>query len=83
MPSGPTACSEAERVLLRALASPLDEEVFQRAVEALEAEPEFFAAISIAHMVEPLRLRSSHDPMEALEAGPWPDDAGRHFDERG
>jgi DNA primase len=69
-PAHVTACSEAERILLRALASPLDEEVFQRAVEALSDQPECFESISIAHMIEPLRLRASHDPMEALDHGP-------------
>ncbi len=62
-------CSEAERILLRALASPLDEEVFQRAVEALAEQPECFAGMSVAHLTEPLRLRSGHDPLEALEPG--------------
>ncbi len=65
-----THCSEAERILLRALASPMDEEVFQRAVAALTEAPECFAAMSVAYLTEPLRLRSCHDALEALEAGP-------------
>ncbi len=69
-PERATACSEAERVMLRALALPLDEEVFQRAVEALSDHPDCFAGMSVAHLIEPLRQRSGHDPMEALEHGP-------------
>ena len=68
-PSGPSACSEAERVLLRALSSPLDEEVFQRAAEVLEAEPECFAGVSVGHLLEALRNRATHDPLEGLDAG--------------
>lgn len=68
-PMRATSCSEAERVLLRALASPLDDSIFAQAVTALESHPECFASIGIAHMIEPLRLRPSHDALDALEAG--------------
>jgi len=64
-----TACSEAERVLLRALSLPLDEEMFQRAAEAVESNPELFAGLGVAHLLEPLRLRSEHGPMVAVEPG--------------
>lgn len=68
-PAHATSCSEAERVLLRALASPLDDRIFAQAVEALGAHPECFTAIGIAHMIEPLRLRPTHDALDALEPG--------------
>jgi len=68
-PMRAASCSEAERVLLRALASPLDDRIFSQAAKALAAYPECFASIGIAHMIEPLRLRSTHDALDALEPG--------------
>jgi len=67
-PMRPTSCSQAERVLLRALALPLDDERFLQALAALDAHAECFASIGIAHLIEPLRLRSTHDALDALEA---------------
>ena len=64
-----STCSEAERVLLRALAMPLDEEIFARAVDALVEHSDCFAALSIAHLLDPLRSRVAHDPLEAIEHG--------------
>jgi DNA primase len=68
-PMRASSCSEAERVLLRALALPLDDRIFADAVAALETQPECFASISVAHLIEPLRLRSTHDALDALEPG--------------
>jgi DNA primase len=68
-PMRAASCSEAERVLLRALASRLDDRIFSQAAKALAAYPECFASIGIAHMIEPLRLRSTHDALDALEPG--------------
>jgi DNA primase len=68
-PMRATSCSEAERVLLRALALPMDDRIFAQAVAALGAYPECFASVGVAHLIEPLRLRSTHDALDALEPG--------------
>jgi DNA primase len=69
-PMRATGCSEAERILLRALSLPLDDRIFAQAIAALEAEPECFASLGVAHLLEPLRSRSVHDALDVLEAGP-------------
>jgi DNA primase len=69
-PMRATACSEAERILLRALSLPLDDRIFAQAIAALEAEPECFASLGVAHLLEPLRSRLVHDALDVLEAGP-------------
>jgi DNA primase len=48
---------------------PMDDRIFAQAVAALGAYPECFASVGVAHLIEPLRLRSTHDALDALEPG--------------
>jgi DNA primase len=68
-PMRASTCSEAERILLRALSLPSNDPTFAQAVAALEAQPECFASIGVAHLLDPLRLRTTHDALDALEPG--------------
>ncbi len=67
------AINEAERLLLRALSSAPESQVFLRTSQALKAQPEWFEGLGVTRMLELLRGRKApDDPMAAME-----DAAGR------
>ena len=61
--------NEAERVLLRAMASPTGSRVFLRTAEALQNQPLTFEGLGIARVLQLLRDRG---PLEPLAAVPEP-----------
>jgi DNA primase len=58
--------SECERVLLRALATPRESELFIMALKAFEQQPEFFEGLSSLPALELLCRRDCADPLDAL-----------------
>jgi DNA primase len=58
--------SECERVLLRALSGPREDETFRRAAAALAEQAEHFEGLSVAAALEALCARDAPDPLEAL-----------------
>jgi DNA primase len=58
--------SECERVLVRALAGPLEGETFQRAATAMANEAEHFDGLGIFTTLEELAGRQGMDPLEAV-----------------
>lgn len=58
--------SECERVLVRALAGPLESETFQRASTAMAAQAEHFEGIGIYGTLTLLAERQQADPLEAV-----------------
>jgi DNA primase len=66
---GVSHLSECERILVRALAGPLASETFQRASQAMEAQPEHFEGLGILAALQELAGRTVADPLEALQPG--------------
>jgi DNA primase len=58
--------NEAERVLLRALASAPASRIFLRVCQALESQPQSFEGLAVATMVGLLRDRGALEPLAAL-----------------
>jgi DNA primase len=58
--------SECERVLVRALAGPQESETFQRASEAMAAQPEHFEGLVIYATLRALAERQQPDPLDAV-----------------
>jgi DNA primase len=58
--------NEAERVLLRALASPPASRIFLRVCQALESQPQSFEGLAVATMLGLLRDRGALEPLAAL-----------------
>jgi DNA primase len=58
--------SECERVLLRALSGPREDDTFRRAAAALAEQAEHFEGLSVSAALEALCARESPDPLEAL-----------------
>jgi DNA primase len=65
-PSGIDNLNEAERVLLRAAASPPGSRVFLRVFQALHSQPQSFEGLSVTTMLASLRERGSLEPLAAL-----------------
>ncbi len=61
------AVNEAERLLLRALSSPLGSRVFSQARDALNTQPELFDGLAVTGMLGILRDRKAQDPLAAME----------------
>ena len=61
------AVNEAERLLLRALSSPLGSRVFSQARDALNTQPELFDGLAVTGMLGMLRDRKAQDPLAAME----------------
>jgi DNA primase len=64
---GVSNLSECERVLVRALAGPLESENFQRAAAAMGTQAEYFEGLGILTTLQELAGRKDADPLEALE----------------
>jgi DNA primase len=60
------AFSEAEKMMLRALASPLSGSVFQAAAAELDANKSYFEELTVSHILGQLRHRNSEDPIDAI-----------------
>lgn len=58
--------NEAERVLMRALASPTGSRVFQRVADALRNQPEWFDGLGITRLLLILRDRGEQEPLAAI-----------------
>jgi DNA primase len=58
--------NEAERVLLRAMASAPASRIFLRVCQALESQPQSFEGLAVATMVGLLRDRGALEPLAAL-----------------
>jgi len=58
--------NEAERVLLRALASAPASRIFLRVCQALESQPHSFEGLAVANMLGLLRDRGALEPLAAL-----------------
>ena len=58
--------NEAERVLLRALASAPGSRIFLRVCQALESQPQSFEGLAVAAMLGRLRDRGALEPLAAL-----------------
>ncbi len=58
--------NEAERVLMRALASPTGSRVFQRVADALHKQPEWFEGLGITRLLLILRDRGEMEPLAAI-----------------
>jgi DNA primase len=58
--------NEAERVLLRALASAPASRIFLRVCQALESQPQSFEGLAVASMLGLLRDRGALEPLAAL-----------------
>jgi DNA primase len=63
--SGLDTVSEAERLLLRAFSAAPESAIFQRATQALEAQPESFLDLRTAKLMGLLRERGVEDPIAA------------------
>ncbi len=61
------AFSEAEKVLLQALAGALSEPACQAAVAGYDANEVHFEGLTVAPILKQLRHRGSRDPMEAID----------------
>ena len=59
--------SEAERLIVRALAASPGTVVFERAAQALDSGPNCFAELGTAGLIRGLRLRGQPDPVAAIE----------------
>lgn len=59
--------SEAEKVLLRALAGALSESACQAAVAGFDANEVHFEGLTVAPVLKQLRHRGAADPMEAID----------------
>lgn len=68
------ALSEAEKVLLRALAAPVAEPVFQAAASGFDANQAHFEGLTVTSVLKQLRHRGAQDPMRVIE-----DSAGSHL----
>jgi DNA primase len=64
----PANLSECERVLVRALAGPLESEIFRRAAEVMIAQEEHFDGLGVVAVLRELSARLCADPLEALAA---------------
>jgi DNA primase len=58
--------NEAERVLLRALASPPESRIFLRVSQAMHDQPQSFEGLGVARMMTVLRDRGPQEPLAAL-----------------
>lgn len=58
--------SECERVLLRALATPRESDLFRQAAAALEQQPQHFEGLSSLPALQMLCRRGCADPLDAL-----------------
>ena len=58
--------SECERVLLRALSGPREDETFRRAAAALAEQAEHFEGLSVSAALDALCGRETPDPLEAV-----------------
>ncbi len=65
-PSAVDSWNEAERVILRAAASPPGSRVFLRVFEALRDQPQCFEGLRVANMLGLLRDRGALEPLAAL-----------------
>ena len=65
-PSAVDSLNEAERVLLRAAASPPGSRVFLRIFEVLREQPQCFEGLSVAPMLGLLRDRGALEPLAAV-----------------
>jgi DNA primase len=64
--SGVDTLNEAERVLLRAAASPPGTRVFSRVSQALQDQPQFFEGLSVTPTLLALRDRGALEPLVAV-----------------
>jgi DNA primase len=64
---GVSNLSECERVLVRALAGPLESENFERAAAAMATQAEYFEGLGILTTLQELAGRKDADPLEAPE----------------
>ncbi|WP_026442170.1 DNA primase [Pseudacidobacterium ailaaui] len=60
------AVSEAEKMMLRALASPPASAEFQAAAAAFDANGTYFAGLTVSHILGLLRHRNAQEPMDVL-----------------
>lgn len=67
LPSALLSLNEAEKTLLRALAAPPSNGVFQAAATAFDAHPEHFEGLTVAPVFKHLRHRGAAEPMDAVE----------------
>jgi DNA primase len=58
--------NEAERVLLRAMASPPESRIFLRVCQALQSQPQSFEGLAVITMLGLLRDRGGLEPLAAL-----------------
>ncbi len=58
--------NEAERVLMRALASPTGSRVFSRVADALHKQPESFEGLGVTRLLLTLRDRGDVEPLAAI-----------------
>ena len=58
--------NEAERVLLRALASPPESRIFLRVSQAMHDQPQSFEGLGVTRMMTVLRDRGPQEPLAAL-----------------
>jgi DNA primase len=58
--------NEAERVLLRALASPPESRIFLRVSQAMHDQPQSFEGLGVTRMMTALRDRGPQEPLAAL-----------------
>jgi DNA primase len=65
-PSAGATLNEAERVLLRAAASPSGSRVFLRLAEALSSQPQSFEGLAVTPVLTLLRDRGSLEPLAAV-----------------
>ena len=65
-PTGVDALNEAERVLLRAAASPPESRVCLRVFQALHDQPQSFEGLSVAPLLHALRDRGTSEPLSAV-----------------
>ncbi len=63
---GPTEC---ERVLVRALAAPVNDPAHLAAAKALDSQPDIFESLGVSSLLEILRNRGPADPFEAVPEG--------------
>ncbi|HEX3435835.1 MAG TPA: DNA primase [Pseudacidobacterium sp.] len=66
------AISEAEKVMLRALAMPLSDAIFQAAATGFDANQAYFEGVTATQVLKQLRHRNSQEPIDAVD-----DPAGR------
>jgi DNA primase len=64
--AGMSHLSECERVLVRALAGPLESDIVRRAREAMAAQAEHVDGLAVSAVLEELAERKDADPVEAV-----------------